>query len=645
MILLPLLFAAVAWWAYRRSGLDLRDSLLRTLITVGVVIFATTELLSSFSALTFVMVSMAWAIATAGALLVFFLLPQRNPALGREVDTSDRYTIACLSIIGFALLIVLITGRLSPPNTGDSMTYHLARVMHWIQNRSIRFYPTHIVRQLYSGPLAEYGILHLQILNRGSDTLAYLVQWVSWVGVICSASKCVSLLGFGKIHQLGAAVLAATLPMAILQASSTQTDLVMTFFVISGIYFFLRSTLSQAQSKGVLLFAAMAFGLATLTKAGAPMFFVPFVAWGLWSTFKTSGLRPAAKTVALLAVGFALFTAPHFTRNLLVFHHPVSHPIRIRYLSMESHSPGPVLSNMIRNFVNQLGTPSNRVNRTMVRATYRLHRWLGLDPSDLRSTFPQKTQFGLSRMMTHEDFAGDFVQLLSVLLLIPWAYLRVRNRRLKVFGLCTFAGFLLFCWFLKWQPWGNRLMLCSTTLLTVPLAIAMVECLRNPKKTVAAFVVVFVLASPCYFLNRTRSFFSLPPALSSHWTSMFAYENPEDGYFVANRGDLGRFKNLVRKLGEMKCANIGVWLSMNDWEYPLHALLRKTQGSVVIRHVEVTNSSAVLDQKVDPSESCAVVYIDYPENQPPGPAAKNRPLIWHENGISIFSSRRADFPQ
>jgi hypothetical protein len=55
------------------------------------------------------------------------------------------------------------------------MSYHLARVAHWGQNHTVAFYPTHIVRQLYQPPWAEYAMLHLYILA-GGDRLANLVQ-------------------------------------------------------------------------------------------------------------------------------------------------------------------------------------------------------------------------------------------------------------------------------------------------------------------------------------------------------------------------------------------------------------------------------------------------------------------------------------
>ena len=52
-------------------------------------------------------------------------------------------------------LLLGIVALTAPPNTWDSMTYHMPRVEHWIENRNVEPYPTHILRQLSLGPGAE----------------------------------------------------------------------------------------------------------------------------------------------------------------------------------------------------------------------------------------------------------------------------------------------------------------------------------------------------------------------------------------------------------------------------------------------------------------------------------------------------------
>ena len=67
------------------------------------------------------------------------------------------------------------------------MSYHMPRVMHWIQNQNVDFYPTSTTRQLYVSPFSEYVILHLQLIVNG-DRLANLVQWFSMFGSLIGVS-------------------------------------------------------------------------------------------------------------------------------------------------------------------------------------------------------------------------------------------------------------------------------------------------------------------------------------------------------------------------------------------------------------------------------------------------------------------------
>jgi hypothetical protein len=48
-----------------------------------------------------------------------------------------------------------VLALITPPNMYDSMTYHMSRVVHWIQNGSLAHYPTSIGRQLFLPPGAE----------------------------------------------------------------------------------------------------------------------------------------------------------------------------------------------------------------------------------------------------------------------------------------------------------------------------------------------------------------------------------------------------------------------------------------------------------------------------------------------------------
>ena len=97
---------------------------------------------------------------------------------------------------GFIVCVVGLVAAVAPPNTNDALTYHMPRVVHWIQDRSVAFYPTHILRQLYLSPGSEFILLHFQILS-GSDHLANFVQWFSMLGSAVAVSLIAKELGSG----------------------------------------------------------------------------------------------------------------------------------------------------------------------------------------------------------------------------------------------------------------------------------------------------------------------------------------------------------------------------------------------------------------------------------------------------------------
>ena len=87
-----------------------------------------------------------------------------------------------LVIVAIVLAITLFIALTAAPNNWDSQTYHLPRIEHWIQDRSLEYYPTSIGRQNDLGIVAEILLLQTRILSK-SDFYYLLIQWVS---MICS---------------------------------------------------------------------------------------------------------------------------------------------------------------------------------------------------------------------------------------------------------------------------------------------------------------------------------------------------------------------------------------------------------------------------------------------------------------------------
>ena len=119
------------------------------------------------------------------------------------------------------------------------MTYHMTKVMNWIQNENLNFYPTNDIRELILAPFSEYIILHLYLLL-GGDYLANLAQWYSMFVSCLGVSLIAKELNCNTKYQTLSALFCATVPMGIMQSTSTQTDYVTSMWIVLMVYFLLK---------------------------------------------------------------------------------------------------------------------------------------------------------------------------------------------------------------------------------------------------------------------------------------------------------------------------------------------------------------------------------------------------------------------
>ena len=218
---------------------------LQAAVLWGVLLAALSYGLSLLTSLNRLGLSLGWGAALTGLALVGWRGGRLRGGWVRVrgwlggLGRLPRAEQGLLAVVGGLALVLLVVALMAPPNTNDSMRYHLARVMHWQQNQSLAHYPTPIEAQLWMPPWAELAILHLVVLE-GSDRLANLVQWLAMLGSLAGVAWIARRLGARTAGQVAAVVTAFTIPMGILQATSTQNDYVTAFWAVCLAVFVLR---------------------------------------------------------------------------------------------------------------------------------------------------------------------------------------------------------------------------------------------------------------------------------------------------------------------------------------------------------------------------------------------------------------------
>ena len=531
----------------------MRDSLLRTAVLTGLACAAITELLSPFHLLS------RWPVAIAWTLTICLWL--RWPSPFRLPTRREALLAAPIAVIAIPVFLAAI---LSPPNSADAMAYHLPRVVYWAQSGSVAFFPTPYFNQVMLQPLAEYLMLHTYLLT-GGDRLVNLIAFAAYLGSIAGVSAVARELGLGSRAQFVAALVCATLPNAILQASGAKNDFLLAFWLVCAVYFALRRDAAPF---------ALSVALALATKATAYLFLPPLLIYAAL-------VLPRRKLLWIAAAVLAI-NGPQYARNLQLTGSPLGYDSAQGdgVFRWRNENPGrqSLASNLLRNTSEQLGARSPRWNQAVYRAALRAHRALGLDPEDPATTWPG-AHFTPPINANHEANANNRWHLLLFVFATVVA-IATRNRAWSLYAGGLLSAFLIFCLYLKWQPFLARLEL-PLFVLAAPLAAFLIDKLRHP--VVAAVVPTAV----CLFLISNARL-----ALFENWTrplkgprSLFVTTR-DDNYF----SDLSQWNNRasylesVDRAARSGCDTVGIDISENQVEYPFQALLRERNPRVRFFH-------------------------------------------------------------
>ncbi|MET8229092.1 glycosyltransferase family 39 protein [Micromonospora sp. NPDC005298] len=540
--------------------------------------------------------------------------------------TAGRGERLLAGAVAGLVLVELLIALLAEPNNFDSQTYHLPKVEHWVAQGDLDFWPTAIHRQVTIPPGAEYLLLHLRLLT-GGDALHNLAQWAAGVLCLLVVARITAQLGGGRRAQLLTAFVLASTPMVALQATSTQTDLVCAAWVACAATLVLDG-LRRRTGWGTLLGLGAATGLTAVTKTSGLIAVGPLlVLWGLAQLrLALAGRAPAdgrragglARTVGgsvLILVVAAVVVGPFLARVTAEFGHPLGPPRLRESIPMERHDPASVLVNALRIGHTAFDTPLAPLRHAGAEAIIGGADAIGVDPQDRAITFGREV-FPEPAWYPDEDRVA--FPIAGALALIGVAVALARPRRidsgqagpLRAYAVVVLTTVLLHTAMIKWQPWGNRLILYALV-LAVPLGGLWVDALLRrharpaagtARRSIATVAAVTVLATSALAGVLALSY-GFPRRLVGAG-SVFTTSD-WDTRFLRRPQWADEFRWAAAAVRDSGARRIGLVQQNDNWEYPWWLLLRQPDGG----SPELVALQSVLPERppADPASVDAIV--------------------------------------
>ncbi len=588
-----------------------RVALLQAVLIAGVFIALQSELLSLLHWLGRPYVVGLWSVALLLSAWVGFrmgLISRGWNRLDTSLQSLDRIEGVSLGVFGLVILLLLVVAVIAPANNMDSLLYHMSRVMHWAQDRSLAHYPVGFEVQLTHPILAELSILQLRLFW-GSDQLAGLPQWLSLVVSAITVSLGARLLGAGRKGQLAAAAFAISIPIGILEATSTQNDYVTGMWLVMLAVFVLAACQIEA-GKAEIFSISAALGLGLLTKGT----FYPYaVAWGIWLIIHWLRQRKPSlflKRALVIVIVVVVLNAGYWTRNLITYGGPLGPAGWVTDMSSGRSGIASVGSNLVKDILLNLVTPSPRINQAMVSFVQRT----------FQASDPDASNFRLEWRWNNEDSAGSPIHLFMIVLMVATVAIfyvtgRFKYRDVLWYNLAAILSLLLFVLSAHYDDYGVRFQL-PLILVWSPVFGIFISSWSEKWLAPLAILLLLVISLPYVFFNSTRPLIATLntvepfaihplPGMGTTKSSSIFYADQRTLLFV-NAPDLSKpYMEITNDIRNSGCRQVGLRIDSHDLEYTFWWLLKAPQSGI---RLESLYYSEQLARYADPNfKPCAII--------------------------------------
>jgi hypothetical protein len=581
--------------AVKRTSLI--SSFIYSLIFISLLILVSTEISSILSIYNFKYLLIFWSITAI--ILASMALRNKGSLNASKTDffqlirRNKETSIGLVSI----LFILWFQGVVYPPNNWDSMTYHMGRIVHWVANNNVDSYPTHIYRQIYDPPFAEFWIAQVCILSR-TDLFANSVQLMFMLGSLATVISICKEFNFTKGAIIISIIFACTTPEILLQSSSTQNDIVTSFFILANILFGIK-----AYKNGTIcnfLFFGMTAGFAILTKGTAYILLLPtfllFIVFYIKKIIKKSNyvslLKMTIIPMVIISINFGYYYRNYkLTKDVLG-------KTNEHYFN-ESMNAKKAFLLVEKNMGLHWGVfPFNIIVNEIIKESHSVLK------EDIKNPENNYAAFSLDSFEHHEDTASNILQVVMIIICLVF-FIKCKLYRTNTLFLLLFPffEFVVFCITLKYQPWHTRLHTPIFFMFAIPIGYIFSKNIENLRFRKVLIKLMLLYGFFIIIVNPTRPFIKCGLGVTNN---ISIFDTRFDKYLTGRHyykgNDLGDVKNFIDSHREEK--NIGIVMcgdACDTWEYPLYGDIFGDDEKFVAPHLNVSNPSqnAIWNQKFD----------------------------------------------
>ncbi|WP_461129085.1 ArnT family glycosyltransferase [Spirosoma aerophilum] len=513
-------------------------------------------------------------------------------AYPRFLFSSLFATLVIIAVVN--VLLVLFT----VPNEWDSMTGHLNRVMQYIQRGTMRhFGGTNWNIDTYPKSVCTLQIYSFLITGRFENGFKFIHHLSYWTAIV-AVFGIVQRIGQNRLSASFFCALAyALLPDFLMQAITTETDIVLTAYLSVLLYmlFTYHSTTTQQTSDNRYLYlAGMAFGIAFGHKITFALLLPSVFVIMIYTVFLSRSIAVTVgrtwRLAGAIVVGVCLWTLPTgYLKNIEVFGHPIGPPTALKHQSVErAGSLRNLLEqgsrNMVRYTFDHINLDGIRNVKAGADVNHAIRQPLVLVEDKLHMRLDEETDFSIQPFAFDRKFAfynanpywGVFGFALVLPLLILVLIGVIRSTPHVYLGIALVLHFAALSYSAPYDPFKGRYFIETGLFGITFLALLFLHPRTSvdvPKRTVwktyvgAITVMGCLSALMCVFLN-TR-------ALPFAWTAPDGIAFPSA--FQSDRVrqmTIGRPDTYVpyKRFDELVPANATVALATinDDYEYPLY---------------------------------------------------------------------------